>query len=189
MTVEPHSLWSVYEGWEGYNTSLARAIEPLTEEQLAFRAAPDQRSVIELGRHIALGRLNWFVRMPAPGSLELAARIPEWRVDPDGNRHIVDEAVSADKATVLRWFADTWSMVERTLNEWTVADLAHTYRHTYRGQTYAISRQWTIWRMMAHDIHHGGQLTLALYLQGIVPFELGALGGHLTESPLADPPS
>jgi uncharacterized damage-inducible protein DinB len=77
-------------------------------------------------------------------------------------------------------------MVERTLNAWTVEDLQKTYRHTYWGQTYDVSRQWTIWRIMAHDIHHGGQLVVMLEMQGVECFELGAMGGHMVDLPLAD---
>jgi hypothetical protein len=66
-----------------------------------------------------------------------------------------------------------------------VDDLHRTYRHTWRGDTYAVSYQWTIWRIMAHDIHHGGELVIMLGMQGIENFELGDLGGHIIEPPLA----
>jgi uncharacterized damage-inducible protein DinB len=77
-------------------------------------------------------------------------------------------------------------MIEQTLATWTVADLAQTYRHTYWGKTYAISRQWTLWRMLAHDLHHGGELAMTLGMQGISVPKLGDLGGHLNEPPLAE---
>jgi len=77
-------------------------------------------------------------------------------------------------------------MVESTLAHWTVDDLSHTYRHSYQGKIYAVSRQWTIWRIMAHDIHHGGQLSELLSMQGITPLELTLLGGHLTEPPIVE---
>ncbi len=48
-----------------------------------------------------------------------------------------------------------------------------------------MSYQWTIWRIMAHDIHHGGELSLMLGMQGIEAFELSGLGGHITMPPLA----
>ncbi len=38
---------------------------------------------------------------------------------------------------------------------------------------------------MAHDIQHGGQLTVMLGEQSIELPELGYLGGHLTEPSLA----
>jgi uncharacterized damage-inducible protein DinB len=77
-------------------------------------------------------------------------------------------------------------MIEQTLQEWTVDDLAQTYLQPYQGQTYAVSRQWTIWRIMAHDLHHGGELAVMLGMQGIAVPELGDLGGHLTQPPLAE---
>jgi uncharacterized damage-inducible protein DinB len=78
-------------------------------------------------------------------------------------------------------------MIDQTLRTWTVEDLKKTYHHTYMGNTYAVSRQWTIWRIMAHDIHHGGQLVVLLEMQGVESFELGGLGGHIIEPPLAQP--
>lgn len=79
-------------------------------------------------------------------------------------------------------------MVENTLASWTVADLDKTYRHTYWGKTYAVSRQWTIWRILSHDIHHGGQISVMLAAQGLSAPELGDLGGHLTVPSLAETP-
>jgi uncharacterized damage-inducible protein DinB len=69
-----------------------------------------------------------------------------------------------------------------------VADLAQTYQHTWNGDVYNISRQWTIWRILTHDVHHGGQIALMLGMQGIEVFELGDLFGHITLPPLADAP-
>ncbi len=176
MTDASPSLLDVYRGWDGYQTSLVRAVAPLSAEQLAFRAAPGLRSAGEIARHIACGRLGWFSRMGAPGSEELAAQIPEWVTDKDGNRHLVEEALPLESDELVRWLEATWRMVEATLTQWTVADLQRTYRHTYWGKTYAVSRQWTIWRILSHDIQHGGQLSVLLYMQDIEIPELGALG-------------
>jgi uncharacterized damage-inducible protein DinB len=184
--METLSLMRVYQGWEDYQTSLIHAIAPLTAEQLAFRAAPHLRSVGEIVRHISSGRLNWFLRMKAPGSAELAEQIPEWVQDDHGNRYIVEEALSTEIGELVHWLKATGQMVEATLTQWNVADLEQTYRHTYWGKTYAVSRQWTIWRILSHDIHHGGQLSMLLYMQGIDIPDLGGQGGHLTEIPLAD---
>lgn len=186
MTNITQPLSTVYEGWEGYNRSLLHAVEPLNPEQLAYRPAPDLRSVGELFRHIACGRIGWFRRMDAPGSAELAAQVPEWRQDNEGNQHLVEESLPLEVGDLVHWLNASWAMVEATLTQWTVADVEKTYNHTYWGTTYAVSRQWTIWRILSHDIQHGGQLSLMLYMQGIDIPELGGLGGHLTEPPLAD---
>jgi uncharacterized damage-inducible protein DinB len=187
MSAANDSLLGVYRGWEGYQTSLVNAIAPLSAEQLAFRAAPNLRSVGEIARHISAGRLNWFLRMQAPGSAEVDTQIPEWVQDDHGNRYIVEEALPTEPTELVRWLESTWEMIETTLTQWRVADLEQTYRHTYWGQTYAVSRQWTIWRILSHDIHHGGQLSLLLAMQGVDIPDLGDQGGHLTEVPLAEP--
>ena len=87
---------------------------------------------------------------------------------------------------LLRWLEASWQMIETTLTTWTVADLTQTYRHIRGGKMYVVSRQWTIWRILSHDLHHGGQLAIFLGLQGIDIPDLGERGGHLTELPLAE---
>lgn len=176
ITMNPNSLRAVYDGWGGYQTSLVRAVAPLSREQLAWRPAPGLRSVGEVAEHIGSGRVDWFRRMGAPGSAGLAEQVPPLGTSADG------------AALLARWLEATWVMIEDTLNAWEVADLSKAYRHTYWGQTYAVSRQWTIWRILTHDVHHGGQLSVMLGCQGIVPPDLTDLGGHLSEPPLADPP-
>ncbi len=78
-------------------------------------------------------------------------------------------------------------MVSYNLDHWTTADLWETYRQPYQGVIYSVSRQWTIWRVIAHDLHHGGELAFTLGLQGIAIPELGDLGGHLNLPPVAEP--
>lgn len=181
-----NSLMIVYEGWDGYRRSIIKAVGPLTAEQLNWRPSPHLRSVGELVRHIALGPIDWFRRMDAPGSEELAAQIETWEEDAHGNRYVVEDALAiSDQADELvKWLEASTRMIEQTLQTWTVNDLQKTYRHVWRGNAYAISRQWTLWRIMAHDLHHGGELVLMLGMQGLENFELGDLGGHVVEPPL-----
>lgn len=184
-------LSTLFDGWQGYQQSIVAAVAPLTAEQLAFRPAPALRSVGELVRHIALGRVTWFLRMGAPGSAEVAAQLSAWETDSDGNRDLVESAlaIDGDAAALLSWLERTWEMVDRTLHSWRASDLAVTYVHRWNGRDWAVSRQWTLFRILAHDIHHGGELALSLGLQGLEPFELGALGGHIVlPPPAADTP-
>jgi uncharacterized damage-inducible protein DinB len=175
----------VLEGWDGYQKSLVAAVAPLTEEQLAFRPTPGLRSVGEVVRHICMGRTIWFYRMAAPGSAEVATKIDVWETDSDGNRNIVEGAldIATDAALLVQWLEATWAMIDATLRTWRVSDLATTWPDTWGGRQWAISRQWTLFRVLAHDIHHGGELALMLGIQGIEPFELGALGGHIVIPP------
>ena len=172
---------SLFSGWDGYNVSLIHAIEPLTSAQLAYRHHPQRRSVGELAAHIAFGRVDWFSRMDAPGSTALSDEIaPLWKNGQSPECSIADDAVA-----IVNWLQRSWQMVEDNLKQWSLADLDEAYHQPYGGKIYAVSRQWVVWRVMAHDIHHGGQLTILLSEQGIEPLELGDLGGHIIEPPLA----
>ncbi len=188
---EPQPLVKLYDGWDGHQTSLVRAITPLTRAQLLWRPDEQMNSIGELARHISLGRLNWFMRMDAPGSADLADLIDVWEEDGDGNRHIVESAmnITEEAEALVHWLEISWQMIERTLNGWMVDDLGQSYRHTWNGDVYDVSRQWTIWRILSHDIHHGGQIALMLGMQGIEAFELSGLFGHITLPPLADTPA
>ena len=174
-------LSEIFDGWGGYQASLVHAIQSLTEEQLAWKPSKDLRSIGEIAAHIAMGRIVWFVRMKAPRSEELAAKIPAWEYDPEGNGYIVEKAMGIDRdpAALVAWLGDTWGMIEAALETWTVNDLWLTYRHVWRGDAYEVSRQWTVWRILSHDIHHGGQIARILAERGIPAKELRALGGHI----------
>jgi hypothetical protein len=79
-------------------------------------------------------------------------------------------------------------MIQDGLARWTVDDLGKPLDlPPYQGRRYALTRQWVIWRILSHDIHHGGELAVMLGMQGIAVPELGDEGGHLTErAPLAE---
>ncbi len=178
MDSDAYPLKTVYDGWDTYNTSIVHAVEPLTKEQLLYRPAPKLRSVGETASHIGLGRIGWFERIGAPGSADLAARAAEIKSL---------DSVAQDTGEIVKWLNATWQMIDQTLTSFTITDLKRTYRHTYYGQTYAVSYQWTIWRILAHDLHHGGELAVMLGMLGVAIPELGDLGGHLNEPPLAEP--
>lgn len=181
MIQHPVNLMSIFSGWDGYQQSLVAAVAPLTRENLLYRPSADQRSIGEIAAHIAFGRIDWFNRMSAPGAAELVAEAAPWW-KPWG---AVDKSVEENAADIVRWLNASWNMIEANLTTWTPDDLAWTYPQPYGGKTYAVSRQWVIWRILSHDIHHGGQLTVLLAAQGIDLPELGHNGGHIVEVPEA----
>jgi hypothetical protein len=131
-----------------------------------------------------MGRITWLSRMGAPGIDTVARSVPRWHADDDGTRRVAEESVPCDDAASLaEWLALSWQPIQRLLREWIVDDL----HHTYPLAEYVVSRQWTIWRIMSHDLHHGGQLAMMLALQDIDAFELRALGGHVISPPIAKP--
>jgi uncharacterized damage-inducible protein DinB len=108
--------------------------------------------------------------------------VPQWFTDRDGSRHALEESASATSADALvEWLRLSWEPVQAVLDEWTADDLSVVFKHRYAGKDYAVSRQWVVWRVMSHDIHHGGQLAMMLAMQEIPALELGKLGGHIIE--------
>ncbi len=199
MPTTSPSLKSIYEGWDSHQQALMHAITPLLPEQLAWRPAPNQSSVYELIGHIAGSRLWWFYKMHAPGSTALARQIAPWADETfdaadsnDLSRWLaaniqLEESLAKTPSESITWLESTWQMIDLTLNTWTVEDLAQTYQHIRENNMYTVTRQWTIWRILSHDLHHGGQIALILGLQGITVPELGDRGGHLTPWTLIDP--
>jgi uncharacterized damage-inducible protein DinB len=141
MSTSNLPLLQVYEGWDGYQEALVRAVSGLAPEHIAFRPAPHLRSVGEIISHIALGRLDWFHRMGAPGSGQLARRIAPWvgeKADTEEQTALLrwmkatdqhQQAISASAGDLLGWLEATWTLVEQTLRAWTVSDLTQTFRH------------------------------------------------------------
>jgi uncharacterized damage-inducible protein DinB len=169
---------SIFSGWEGYQQSLVSAIGSLTPEQLTHRLAPQAPSAGAVAAHIAYGRIGWFAQMGAAGAAELLEEVAPWQP-----WEVVDPRFEETPDDLLALLGKSWNMVEATLNAWTVEDLAATFHLHYNGKLRDVSRQWVIWRVMAHDIHHGGQITILLAAQGIFPAGLGNEGGHIIEPP------
>lgn len=172
MTTDSYSLMTVYKGWDDYQISIVRAIAPLSREYLAWRPAPHLRSVGEIANHIVGGRIQWFHYILGEGSAEFASKVAAMPSD---------EVIEEDSAELVKWLETTWQMIEDALNRWTVADLSFSYTLPYEGQNYDLSRQWIILHVLAHDFHHGGELSILLGMQGLSLPELGDEGGHLSE--------
>ena len=179
MPQPPVTLMSIFSGWDGYQQSLVSAIASLTPEQLTHRLAPQAPSAGSVAAHIAFGRIGWFAQMGAPGAAELLAEVAPWHPWEE-----VDPRFEENQGELLALLEKSWLMVEAALNAWTVEDLAATFRLHYNGKLRETPRQWAIWRVMAHDIHHGGQITILLAAQGIFPADLGDEGGHIIEPPV-----
>ncbi len=111
------------------------------------------------------------------GGTEPANLVAGWRTE---------DAIEEQSTELVRGLEATWQMIENALRHWTETDLAQTYPLSYQGKNYALPRQWVLWRIMAHDLHHGGELAFTLGMQNITIPELGDEGGHIIEPPLAE---
>ncbi len=180
----PTSLLTIYDGWAGYQQALLSAVMGLTPENLAWRGGEHLRSAGELVGHIATGRISWIHDILGVESAE----VDEWVAEAcePGPAHRLKPGIDLDAATLCSGLEATWGMIESALSGWTVADLGRTFNHPYQGKTYVVPYQWVLWRIMAHDLHHGGELAFALGMQGISIPDLGDQGGHLVTPKVVD---
>jgi uncharacterized damage-inducible protein DinB len=156
MAQDNTNLTPFYEGWDRYQDLLVESIGSLTPEQLAMGAAPHLRPVWQLAAHIVSARVGWFqsVLGEAPDRPDLT-EMHDWDLD-DAPPRGADELVGA-----LR---QSWDLISGCLARWTPDDLDETFT-TQRGNTF--TRQWIIWHVIEHDLHHGGELFFTLGMHGL----------------------
>ena len=156
------SLAPFYKGWDVYQQRLVEAIAPLTLEQLALRSSPQNWSVGMLVAHIVATRVWWFHTRMGEGSADLAP-LELW----DQNEEPLRPA-----AELVTGLERTWHMIQDALARWTPADLEQIFPPHGEG-TVARSRQYIIWHVLEHDIHHGGELSSILGAHGLAAVDLG----------------
>jgi uncharacterized damage-inducible protein DinB len=160
------SLMPFYKGWARYQKSLVEMIAPLTAEQLALPAGSHEWTIGEVLQHMAGDRIWWYQTWMGEGSPELAY-IAHW----DPADPIEQPALSA--AELVAGFNATWEMIVAALNRWTPSDLEQVFTppqemsEAERQATGNTTRQWIIWHVLEHEIHHGGEVSLALGMHGL----------------------
>ena len=161
MTEQSFPLITFYQGWENYQRGLVEIIAPLSSAQLALPAASHQWTIGMVAQHMIANRVWWFQTWMGKGSPDLAP-IAHW--DPaDEEEQFVLEA-----AELVAGLETTWQMMADALVRWTPADLGHVFsppaslREDQRENFPPHTLQWIIWHVLEHEIHHGGELSLAL---------------------------
>ena len=79
------------------------------------------------------------------------------------------ESPDRSAAELARGLEETWAFSEARLQRWTPDDCAMTFLDEWEGQTYELSRSWVIYHVLEHDLHHGGEVSLILGMNGL-PF-------------------
>ena len=162
MSENDTSLAPLYKGWDVYQERLVKAISPLAAEQLALRAAPHLRSVGMIAAHIVGARVRWFHRLMGEGSVDIHL-LGTW----DRTDALVR---SADE--LVEGLEESWQLIQNSLAHWTLADLDLIFEGTYSGEEYSFTRQWIIWHVIEHDLHHGGEISLTLGAHGLTGLDL-----------------
>ncbi|MFN8517396.1 MAG: DinB family protein [Chloroflexia bacterium] len=163
MTDNPTVVAPYYQGWEMYQQHLLDVVTPLTAEQLDLRTAPHLRSVGTIATHIVLVRAGWLYFVLKIGG-DVLGPIGAWGASDQQSRS------AAELADGLRI---TWQVIDDALNRWSYADLQELVTDVEDdGTEVTHTRQWVLWHLLEHDMHHGGELSFALGTHGVPAINL-----------------
>ncbi|QBD81292.1 DUF664 domain-containing protein [Ktedonosporobacter rubrisoli] len=168
MAEQASPLVTFYKlGWENHHQALVKTIAQLSAEQLANNlVAAHYISIGELLAHMIAARITWFCGWMGEGK---AAR-EQW--------HEVQSRT--DPAELIAIFEKTWQVISSAMDRWTSTDLEQLILPPASHQAWLRAkgleeepphtRQWIIWHVLEHEIHHGGELSLALGTHGLDDF-------------------
>ncbi|MFN8473252.1 MAG: DinB family protein [Anaerolineae bacterium] len=147
----------IYENWRGYQEKLRNSIAPLTSEQLSLQPARGMWPLGQIVQHIISVRAGWF-----SGTLQ------DFDAAMDGYMWWGQrESPERSGAELAHGLDETWAFIEARLRRWTPEDCTKTFPDEWDGQTYEVSRSWVIYHVLEHDLHHGGEISLILGMNGL----------------------
>lgn len=152
MTADEPALSERFRGWDSYQELLVSMARPLDSADRELRAAPHLRRLGDISAHIVAGHAWWFHTDLGEGRSALMRYVR--RDEPDR-----PPASATDLVTGLE---RTWALLQDCLARWHPSDLDVTFE---RGDA-RFTRSWEILHVLAHDMHHGGEMSLTLGLHG-----------------------
>ncbi len=152
----------IYENWRGYNERLKKCVAPLTNEQLALQPAARMWPLGQVVQHIISVRAGWFSGTLQDEDAAMTAYMEWGQV----------ESPDRDAAELVHALDETWNFLESRLRRWTPAECAMTFPDEWDGQVYDVSRNWVIYHVLEHDLHHGSEISLILGMNGLTPIDI-----------------
>ncbi len=126
---------------------------------------PASRFFIEMtAKHITGARARWFYHVLRERDESLVSL--SIRDDPGQPVRSAAKLVSGLEAT--------WQVIQAALQRWTVGDLEEVFLDIDEesGQEESFTRQWVLWHLIEHDLHHGGEISLALGIHSLPAIDL-----------------
>jgi uncharacterized damage-inducible protein DinB len=143
---------AIYSGWSNYQGLLITALAPLNLIQLAYQSTSTLRTIEEIATHIVGARGRWFAPPLGDGSPKLA-EFSRW--DRRG-----EPVRSAEEIVAGLQF--TLDYIHSTIARWTPDEWALTIPGEGTHEPSVITRQWVVWHLIEHDLHHGGEISLTM---------------------------
>lgn len=148
------ALADYFRGWDCYQLLLERLLASRSRQQLNWRAAPHLWPVWRLAAHIVAARVYWYNAVMGEGG---AAVAPLRHLD---DRSAGDAPAAVELREALR---RSFELVGSCLGRWTANDLNAIFT---LADGAIVTRQWIIWHVVEHDLHHGGELFLTMGMHG-----------------------
>jgi len=163
MAEQDFALSTFYNSWKEYQEHIRNAVAPLTDDQLALRAAPGLRSIGENAFHIIGCRMFWFTEVLGEDVGAALKPYADWN-----EAALTPGAHIPSAATLAQAFDDTWGFMAERLARWSPEDMRYTISDEGDGgEPVEISRAWVVWHVLEHDLHHGGEISLTCGVHGI----------------------
>ena len=156
----------VRRGYEEHQRLLVKMVAPLEPAQLDLAAAPHLWSVRTLACHIIGARAWWMHSWMGEGSPEFGA-MTEWDED--------ESLATRTSAEIVRGLEDSFAVIKSGMERWSQAELAQEFirpRPNQEGKRPGRTRQWIIWHLVEHDLHHGGEISFSLGMHGVPGLDL-----------------
>ncbi|GHO85759.1 DinB family protein [Dictyobacter formicarum] len=164
MQGQTHTLATFYNGWDKYQQHLVHALAPLTTEQLNVEASSNLRPAGMIARHMIGARARWLNYVLLKEKRAELWPLSKWD-DADQPARSGEELAHGLKVT--------WQVLQDGLQRWTSADMEDILHDTDDdGNDETFTRQWVIWHLIEHDLHHGGELSFVLGMHGLPAIDL-----------------
>jgi uncharacterized damage-inducible protein DinB len=151
------TLQVIYENWKIYQDKLRNCILPLTAEQLALQPAKGMWHIQQLAQHIISVRAGWFSGTLQDADDAMTAYM-EW-----GQY----ESPARTGEELARALDETWAFMESLMQRWTPEEYAQAFPDEWEGNIDYVSRSWVVYHVLEHDLHHGGEISSILGMNGL----------------------
>jgi uncharacterized damage-inducible protein DinB/ubiquinone/menaquinone biosynthesis C-methylase UbiE len=179
VTEQATPLTTFCKVWERHHQRFIAIVTYLETKQLALPVAPHSAvSIRDLLIHMIDSRIFWFSEWMGEENIEMI----QWREERS-------KSEAYEVAELVTMFEKTWQVISSALARWTDADLKQVFPPpaslSSERRSGEQTRQEIVCHAHEHEIHHGGELSLALGgldLQGIY----GGLTPDHSEQPMQD---
>jgi hypothetical protein len=146
-------LRAAYPGWSRLNDQMTRAVASLTEAELAETPGPDRWPLWAMVGHAACQRVFWLCDVAGePGAADTMFPNAAWMCPGDDD---LDHPL--DSAMLVRALDQTFAIVERVLDSWTLESLTVMIDRSEWEPDRVHSRGFAIERVYAHDLWHAAE--------------------------------